>query len=158
MYSLTQWAHVVAAAAYFASTAALALALLPIAARQTDLAAQRRLLARWLRGYNVVSIGALGVSVVSGGSAVTDLKAALGLQFTRVMWPLAWKLVLSFLLINLATYLSFGLAHRIVRAEMGQLPIEAEKQAGMIRRMRGTAWIALALAAYTAWVGVALAR
>jgi len=45
-----------------------------------------------------------------------------------------------------------------VRAELGQLPVEPEKQAGMIRRMRGAAWMALALAAWTMWVGLGLAR
>ena len=157
MDSLTRWSHLIAVVVYLGSTTALVLVLLPLAGAQKDPAAQRRLLARWLRPYNVASVGALGVLVVSGGSAVTDFKAALGREFIRFMWPLAWKLVLSFLLINLATYVSFGLAHRLVRAEMGQLPIEPEKQAGMIRRMRGTAWVALALGAYTAWVGLGLA-
>ncbi len=45
-----------------------------------------------------------------------------------------------------------------MRAELGQLPVEPEKQAGMIRRMRGTAWVGVALAAWTVWVGVALGR
>ncbi len=157
MDALTRWSHLVAVAVYLASTAVLALVLLPIAAAKKDPAAQRRFLAPWLRAYNVASVGALGVLVVSGGSAVTDFKAALGRDFTRFMWPLAWKLVLSFLLINLATYLSFGLAHRLVRAELGRLPVEPEKQAGMIRRIRGIAWVALALGAYTAWVGARLA-
>jgi hypothetical protein len=44
-----------------------------------------------------------------------------------------------------------------VRAELGRLPVEPEKQAGMIRRIRGIAWVALALGAYTAWVGARLA-
>lgn len=158
MDALTRWSHIVAVGVYLGSTALLAVVLLPLAAAQKDAGAQRRRLARWLRPYNVASVGALGVLVVSGGSAVTDLKAALGRDFGRVVPWLEWKLVLTFTLIIVATYLSFGLAHRLVRAEMGQLPIEPEKQAGMIRRMRGTAWLALALGAYTAWVGLALAR
>ena len=68
------------------------------------------------------------------------------------------KLALSFLLINVATYLSFGLAHRLVRAELGQLPVEPEQQASILRRMRGTAWVAVGLAAYTTWVGLRLLR
>ena len=48
--------------------------------------------------------------------------------------------------------------HRLVRAELGRLPVEAEKQAGMIRRMRLAAWMAVGLAAWTAWVGLDLGR
>src|SRR6185295_3423943 len=111
-----------------------------------------------LRPYNVLSVGALGVLVISGASSLTDLKAGLGRDFARLLWPLVGKLSLTFVLINVATYLSFGLAHRLVRAELGQLPVEAEKQAGMIRRMRSAAWLGVALAAWTTWVGIGLAR
>ena len=131
---------------------------LPAASSIEDPAAQRRLLARGLRPYNVLSVGALGVLVISGASGLTDLKAALGPGFARLVWPLAGKLGLSFLLINVATYFSFGLAHRLVRAELGQLPVEPEWQAGIIRRMRTAAWLGAGLAAWTAWQGLALLR
>ena len=131
---------------------------LPAASSIEDPAAQRRLLARGLRPYNVLSVGALGVLVISGASGLTDLKAALGPGFARLVWPLAGKLAVSFLLINVATYFSFGLAHRLVRAELGQLPVEADWQAGMIRRMRSAAWLGVALAAWTTWQGLALLR
>ena len=123
-----------------------------------DPALQRRLLARGLRPYNVLSVGALGVLVISGASGLTDYKAALGANFGRLVWPLAGKLLLTFVLINVATYLSFGLAHRLVRAELGQLPVEPEKQAGMIRRMRSAAWLGVGLAAWTTWAGLRLVR
>jgi len=69
-------------------------------------------LARGLRLYNVLSIGALGVLVISGASGLTDYKAMLGADFGRLVWRLVGKLSLSFCLIMAATYLSFGLAHR----------------------------------------------
>src|SRR5262245_29852561 len=155
---LTRWVHLLAVAAYLGATLALALVFLPAAEAVADPAIQRRVLARGLRPYNVLSVGALGVLVISGASGLTDLKASLGPGFVRLIWPLAGKLSLSFLLINVATYLSFGLAHRLVRAELGQLPVEPGKQAGMIRRMRGTAWLGVALAAWTMWVGLGLSR
>jgi hypothetical protein len=158
MDALTRWSHIAATAVYVASTLTLVLVLLPLAARMTDPARQRSLLARWLRPYNVLSVGALGVLVISGASLLTDLKAALGPGFTRLFRPLAEKLTLTFVLVNVATYLSFGLAHRLVVAEMGRLPIDASKQAAMIRRMRGAAWLGLALAAWTTWVGLHLTR
>jgi hypothetical protein len=96
--------------------------------------------------------------VISGASGLTDLKAGLGRDFSRLLWPLVGKLTLTFVLINVATYLSFGLAHRLVRAELGQLPVEPDKQASMIRRMRSAAWLGVALAAWTTWVGLGLVR
>jgi hypothetical protein len=158
MDALTRWIHLLATAVYLGGTAGLALVFLPAVEAIDDAALQRRVLARGLRPYNVLSVGALGVLVISGASALTDLKALLGPEFGRLLWPLVGKLGLTFILINVATYLSFGLAHRLVRAELGQLPVEAEKQAGMIRRMRAAAWLGVALAAWTVWVGLRLVR
>ena len=156
MDDLTRWVHLLGLAAYLGSTLALALMVLPAVGQITDPALQRRLLAKALRPYNVLSIGALGVLLMTGASSLTDLKASMRADFGRLLWPLAWKLTLAFLLINVATYLSFGLAHRLVRAELGQLPVEPERQASIVKRMRGTAWVAVALAAYTTWVSLRL--
>jgi hypothetical protein len=158
MDDLTRWVHLLGLAAYLGSTLGLALMVLPAAADIADPALQRRVLAKALRPYNVLSIGALGVLLMTGASSLTDLKASMRGEFGRLLWPLAWKLSLSFLLINVATYLSFGLAHRLVRAELGQLPVEPERQASILKRMRATAWMAVALAAYTTWVGLGLLR
>jgi hypothetical protein len=158
MDDFTRWIHVLALAVYTGATLDLVLVFLPAVDALDDPALRRRVLARGLRPYNVLSVGALGVLVISGASMLTDLKAMLGRDFARMLWPLAGKLALSFLLIQVGTYLSFGLAHRLVRAEMGLLPIEPERQASMLRRMRWMAWVALALAAWTTWVGLGLVR
>jgi len=158
MDAVTRWIHLLGLATYLGSTLAVVLILLPAADAEDDPARRRRVLARGLRPYNVLSVGALGVLLISGASGLTDMKALLGREYARMLWPLAGKLALSFLLINVATYLSFGLAHRLVRAELGQLPVEPEWQAGIVRRIRGTAWAAVALAAWTTWVGMRLAR
>jgi len=158
MDAFTRWIHVLAVAAYLGATLAIVLVFLPAMEAVEDPALQRRLLARGLRPYNVLSVGALGVLVISGASGLTDMKAMLGPQFGQLLWPLVAKLSLTFVLINVAAYFSFGLAHRLVRAELGQLPVEPEKQAGMLRRMRGAAWLGVALAAWTVWAGVKLGR
>src|SRR6184192_984210 len=145
MAAFTRWIHLLGLATYFGTTLGLALQLLPAAEAVDDPALQRRLLARGLRPYNVLSIGALGVLVLSGASALTAWKALLGRDFARLLWRLVAKLSLTFALILVATYVSFGLAHRLVRAELGQLPVDAAVQAGMIRRMRTGAWLGLAL-------------
>ncbi len=153
----TRWIHLLALAVYLGTTLDLALVFLPAANAIADPGVQRRMLARGLRIYNVLSVGALGVLVISGASALTDWKATLGPAYGQLVWRLVTKLGLTFVLVLVATYVSFGLAHRIVRAELGQLPVEAEKQAGMMRRMRDAAWVGVGLAAWTAWVGVGLA-
>ena len=158
MDAFTRWIHLLAVAVYLGATLAVALVFLPAAEAVEDPALQRRLLARGLKPYNVLSVGALGVLVISGASGLTDLKAMMGPEFGRLVWRLLGKLTLSFVLINVATYFSFGLAHRLGRAELGQLPVEPEKQAGMIRRMRAAAWLGVALAAWTVWVGMGLGR
>lgn len=158
MDDLTRWVHLLGLATYLGSTLGLVLMVLPAAGQIVDPALQRRILAKALRPYNVLSIGALGVLLMTGASSLTDLKGTMRADFGRLIWPLAWKLALSFLLINVATYLSFGLAHRLVRAELGQLPVEPEQQASILKRMRGTAWVAVALAGYTTWVGLRLLR
>jgi uncharacterized membrane protein len=155
---LTRWIHLLAVAVYLGATLAVVLVFLPAMESIQDPTLQRRLLARGLRPYNVLSVGALGVLVISGASGLTDMKAVLGPEFGRLVWRLVGKLTLTFVLINVATYFSFGLAHRLVRAELGQLPVEPEKQAGMIRRMRAAAWLGVLLAAWTAWVGIGLVR
>jgi hypothetical protein len=158
MDALTRWIHLLATAGYLGSTLALALVVVPAVQAIADPALQRRVLARALRPYNVLSVGALGVLVISGASGLTDMKVGLRADYGRLLWPLVGKLTLAFLLINVATYLSFGLAHRLVRAELGQLPVEAERQAGIVRRMRATAWVGVVLAAWASWVGMGLGR
>jgi len=153
MGALDRWLHMVGLATYAGSTLALLVVILPSARRVDDPAAQRALLARWLNPYNLLSIGALLVLLLSGASAVTDLKAALGRDFARLVPWLALKLSLSFLLIFTATWLSFGLAHRLVRAERMGDPVDPAWQASLLARLRGVAWFALGLAAATAWVG-----
>jgi uncharacterized membrane protein len=159
MDPVTRLVHVLALAVYLGGTLALVLVFLPAAAAIEDPALQRRVLARGLRPYNVLSFAALLGALASGWSAITDLKALLGPGFGQLVWLLAAKLGVTFLLIVLpASYLSFGLAHRLVRAEVGELPLEPEKQRAMIGRMRGAAWLAIALAVWVSWMGLRLTQ
>jgi hypothetical protein len=158
MSPLTRFVHVLALATYLGSTLAIVTVFLPAVGVLDDVALQRRVLAKGLRPYNVLSVGALGVLIMSGASALTDLKVHFGADYARLLWPLVGKLGLTFLLTMVGTYVSFGLAHRLVRAEMGQLPVDVEQQRGMVRRMAGACWLAIALAAWTSWVGLGLLR
>src|SRR5690242_8926084 len=159
MDPITRLVHVLALAVYLGGTLALVLVFLPAAAAIDDPALQRRVLAKGLRPYNVLSFAALLVALGTGWSAITDLKAHLGPAFGQLVWLLAAKLGGTFLLIVLpASYLSFGLAHRLVRAEVGELPVEPDVQRGMLRRMRGAAWLAIALTVWVSWMGLRLTQ
>ena len=158
MDALTRLLHVLALATYLGSTLALVLVLLPAAAAIDDAAMQRRVLARGLRPYNVLSVGALGVLILTGASSLTEWKRTLGPAYGNLLWPLFGKLTLTFTLTMVGTWLSFGLAHRLVRAELGGLPVEPEQQRSMLKRLAGGAWLAIVLAVWTTWVGLSLGR
>ena len=98
------------------------------------------------------------VLIISGASALTDMKAMYGPGYMLLLWPLFQKLALTFLLTMVATYLSFGLAHRLVRAEQGRLPVDERQLRGMLGRLRGGAYLALAVALWTSWVGYRLSE
>jgi uncharacterized membrane protein len=153
MDPVTRWLHMLGVGTYVGTTLGLLFVVLPAAARMDDPAEQRKFLTKWLTPYNVISIGALLVLIMTGASAITDLKAMLRGDFARLFQWLLLKLSLSFTLIFMATWLGFGLAHRIVGAERRQAPIEPEWQRSILARMRGGAWLCLALAGVTAWVG-----
>ena len=158
MHGLTHLLHLLGLATYLGTTLALTTMLLPAVAALDDPGLQRRVLARGLRPYNVLSVGALGVLIMTGASSLTDWKRALGPAYGQLLWPLAGKLALAFVLTMVGTWLSFGIAHRLVRAEQGGLPIDAVQQRAMLRRLGGGAWLAIALAVWTAWVGLSLGR
>lgn len=155
MSPLLRTVHIATVGVYLVSTVWLLFGVAVIG-RLRDPAQQRQRLVRWLRPYNVLSVGAIGVLIISGASALTDLKALYGAAYVRLLWPLAGKLTLTFVLTMVATYLSFGLAHRIVRAEQGRLPVDPAQLHGMLRRLRGGAYLALAVALWTSWVGRSL--
>ena len=156
MDALTRLLHLRGLAAYVGSTLDLVLVFLPALEAEPDPVRRRRVLTRGLRASNLLSVGALGVLVLSGASGLTDLKGRLLADYTRLLWPLVVKLALAFALILVGTYLAFGLAHRLVRAELGGLPVDAAAERALLRRLRWTAWVAIVLAAWTAWAGLRL--
>jgi hypothetical protein len=156
MDALTRLLHLLALGTYLGSTVALVLVLLPAASAIEDPALQRRVLARGLKPYNVLSVGALGVLILTGASSLTEWKRALGPAYGRLLWPLVGKLSLTFALTMVGTWLSFGIAHRLVRAELGGLPVEPELQHSMLKRLTAGGWLAIVLAAWTTWVGLNL--
>jgi hypothetical protein len=156
MDALTRLLHLLALSVYLGSTVALVLVLLPAASAIEDPALRRRVLARGLKPYNLLSVGALGVLIMTGASSLTDWKRTLGPAYGQLLWPLVGKLSLTFVLTMVGTWLSFGIAHRLVRAELGALPVEPEREASMVKRLIAGGWLAIVLAVWTTWVGLSL--
>ena len=151
------WLHVLGLAAYAGATLALWLMVLPAAHALPDAAARRTFLARALRAYDPLAIAALGVVVMTGAFNLTAYKDALRQDFfARVGWLLVYKLGLAFMVIMLGTYITFGLGHRIVRAEMLEDPVDEAWLTSMSRRLSFACVLALSLTALTTWLGLAL--
>ncbi len=155
--SIDLWLHLLGLAVYFGATALLLLLLLPASSRYPEAAARQKYLAVCFRAYNPLSIAALGVQVMTGAFNLTSYKSALLSEFyARVGTLLAWKLSLVFVLVMTATYISFGLGHRIVRHEDWQEQLGEEKLRSMERRLLGPLVLVLLLTAAITWISLGL--
>ncbi len=151
------WLHVLALVVYGGATAALWLMVLPAAEAIEDPAIRRTSLSRALRVYDPLAIATLGIVVMTGATNLTTYKNALRAEFFAKMgWLLLWKLSLAFAVIMVGTYVTFGLAHRIVRSELLEDPVDPAWLASMSRRLRAACILLLVLLAITAWFGLEL--
>lgn len=146
------WAHLFAFAVYTASTVALLAIGVPMIAAEPDPVRRAGRAAALLRVYDPLSLAALGVAIMTGAFSLTAYKAALGpLFFERLGSPLLWKLFLTFLLVNVAAYIAFGLGHRTVRAVDGGALPDGPRLVSVLRRLVISCVIALALVAGIVW-------
>jgi len=151
------WLHILALAAYGGATLAVVLMLLPAANAVADPATKRAILVRGLRVYDPLAIAALGVLVMTGAFNLTAYKNSLRADFfARVGWLLVWKLVLAFAVVMVGTYITFGVAHRIVRSELLEDPPDAAWLASMSRRLSSACILVLVLLALASWLGLEL--
>ena len=73
--------HVLAMAAFFGVQFGMLYMLLPVAERAPDEAGRRAILIEGFRFYNPFSLALLGVLVITGAMRLTDLKAALAVNY-----------------------------------------------------------------------------
>jgi hypothetical protein len=96
----------------------LGVAIETLGTRAPDAFLRRQRYASFFSAYNPLSIAALGVVVITGAWSITPYKQGLGPRyFEQIGSALAGKLSLAFLLIMTATWVSFGICHRLVRAD-----------------------------------------
>ena len=154
---LNLWAHLLAFAVYTGATASLLAIAIPVLGKEADPQRRAHLAAAILRVYDPLSIASLGVAIMTGAFSLTAYKAALRAAFfDRLGGPLAWKLFFTFILVNLAAYIAFGIGHRVVRAVDAGEPPDAAQLAAFLRRLRTSLMLALALVAVIVWVALRL--
>lgn len=159
------WAHVLSLAVFFGSGVTLLVMLLPPAAQIDDPAAKQTYLAKGLKYYNPLSIGSLGVVLMTGAWNLTAFKAKPGLAFftpegylSDFGSLLSLKLLIVFILINVSAAVSLGMGHRLVRTEVRGEAFPPDKLPGLVRRIQVFTGVALVLTAWIVWISLDMSR
>lgn len=156
---LYSWLHLIALIVYIGSVVGLWLMLLPSVNVLEKVEDKAQLLARGLKFYNPLQVGALGIIIFTGAFQLTELKAAYRELFVKQFgYVLSVKLLFAFLLVIFSVYQALGVGHRFVRRyESGDVMSGAELHS-IIGRLKGANWFILILTAITLWLGMRLGR
>ncbi|HWP24683.1 MAG TPA: hypothetical protein VNM15_10960 [Candidatus Binatia bacterium] len=154
---LFSWLHLIALIVYLGAIVGFWLMLSPAAAALDNHEEKSRFLARALKFYNPLQVGALGMLLFTGAFQLTELKAAYRESFSRVIaYRLGIKLLFAFLLVIVSVYQALGVGHRFVRRQESGEPIGPEELGAILRRMKSANWLILILTAITLWLGIRL--
>ena len=154
---LYSWLHLIALIVYLGAVVGFWLMLLPSVAALEKHEDKAQLLARGLKFYNPLQIGALGVILFTGAFQLTELKAAYREMFVQqVAYNLGIKLAFAFVLVIFSVYQALGIGHRFVRRYEGGETVTADQLSSIIRRLKSANWGILILAAITLWLGFRL--
>ena len=147
---LFSWLHLISLAVYLGAVVGLWLMLLPAASILEKHEEKARFLARGLKFYNPLQVGALGIILFSGAFQLTELKAAYREMFVKqIGYHLGIKLVFAFFLVILSVYQALGVGHRFVRRHEGGDPVTPEELGSIVRRLKSANWGILLFAAIT---------
>jgi uncharacterized membrane protein len=151
------WLHLIALIAYLGALVGLGIILLPSLSSVENHQDRVQFLARGLKFYNPLQVGALGLVLFSGAFELTHLKAIYREMFLKQLgYNLAIKLTFAFLLIFFSVYQAMGIGHRFVkRHELGEA-VTPDELGSVIRRLKGANWFILILALITVWLGLRL--
>lgn len=156
---LILWLHLLATTVFVGSAVTVLVVLLPMAARISSPAEKQQFLAQGLKSYNPLSIGALGVLIMTGAFNLTSHKHQLGPQFfTLLGGVLGLKLLLVFVLILLSTSATIGMGHRLVRTELRGETFDPHKLPGLLKRMQLFTVLTVALSAGVVWVSMEMSE
>jgi uncharacterized membrane protein len=151
------WLHIVALIAYLGAVVGLGIILLPSLSSIESHEDKVHFLARGLKFYNPLQVGALGLVLFSGAFELTHLKAIYREMFLKQLgYNLGIKLTFAFLLVFFSVYQAMGIGHRFVkRHEFGE-SVTPDELATVTRRLKGANWFILVLALITLWFGLRL--
>jgi uncharacterized membrane protein len=154
---LNSWLHVVALVVYLGSVFGLMFMLLPAVSALQNHKDRAQLLARGLKFYNPLQVGALGIVLFSGAFQLTDLKAAYRETLVQLLgYQLGIKLVFAFLVVLLSVYQSMGIGHRFVKRFEGGEPVTEQDLDSVLRRLRSANWLIVPFTVITLWFGLQL--
>jgi uncharacterized membrane protein len=154
---LFSWLHVIALTVYLGAVVGFWLMLLPAASILEKHEEKTRFLARGLKFYDPLQVGALGILLFSGAFQLTELKAAYREMFAKqIGYNLFIKLIFAFVLVILSVYQALGVGHRLVKRHEGGERVTPEELASIIRRLTSANWGILLFAAVTLWLGIRL--
>jgi uncharacterized membrane protein len=154
---LNSWLHLIALVVYLGAVVGLSIMLLPANSTLENHRDKVQLLARSLKLYNPIQIGALGVLLFTGAFQLTDLKAAYRELFVKQLgYNLGIKLFVAFFLVLFSVYQSMGIAHRFVKRHEGGDTITSLEFGSIIRKLKSSNGLILILALITLWFGLRL--
>lgn len=154
---LNSWLHLLALIVYLGAVVGLWAILLPSAAAIETHEDRAGFLARGLKYYNPLQVGALGILIFTGAFQLTELKAMYRELFVKqVGYQLAVKLTFAFLLVIFSVYQSMGIGHRFVRRHEGGDAVSPQELDSLIRRLKSAHWCICILALITVWLGLRL--
>ena len=151
------WLHLIALIVYLGAVVGFWLMLLPATAVLAKHDDKVQFLARGLKFYNPLQIGALGILLFTGAFQLTELKAAYRETFIQqVAYTLGLKLLFAFLLVIFSVYQALGIGHRFVRRHEGGDVVSPAELDSIVRRLKSANWGMLFFAAITLWLGMRL--
>ena len=152
---LYSWLHVIALIVYLGAVVGFWLMLLPSITLFDKHEEKLQNLARGLKFYNPLQVGALGIILFSGAFQLTELKAAYRETFFKeIAYNLFVKLIFAFLLVIFSVYQALGIGHRFVRRFESGETVTPEDLNSMLRRLKSANWCILLLAVITLWLGL----
>ena len=154
---LNFWLHLIALAVFLGAVLGLWMMLLPAASILRNDRDKVEFLARGLKIYNPVQIGALGVLLFTGAFQLTELKAAYRELFIKQMgYNLSIKLCLAFALVLCIVYQSMGIAHRFVKQHESGNAVTTRELSSIVKKLKSANGLILILALLTLWFGLRL--
>ena len=154
---LNSWLHLIALAVYLGAVIGLWMMLLPATWTLDNNKDKVRFLARALKLYNPIQIGALGILLFTGAFQLTDLKAAYRELFVKQLgYTLGIKLCFAFFLVLFSVYQSMGIAHRFVKRHEAGDTITSQEFGSIIRKLKSSNGLILIFALITLWFGLRL--